>query len=224
MRTIAKLFGRSPFIPLKNHMEKVAECVGRIRAIFEAYEAGDQQHIQKLADEISDLEHEADQAKQDIRNHLPRGLFLPVAQERLLDILSVQDNIADKAENIASLLTLRPMKDFDGRREFFPAFLDKNLQTFDGVLQIMHELDQILEVSFGGAEADKVREMVDEVSRLEHEADVIQHDLVKCIFTHEGQLTHGEFYLWTRVFSEVSQISNLSERLAHRVRTTLEIK
>ncbi len=29
MRTFAKLFGRSPFVPLQTHMDKAVECVGK---------------------------------------------------------------------------------------------------------------------------------------------------------------------------------------------------
>jgi uncharacterized protein Yka (UPF0111/DUF47 family) len=36
MLTILNLFGRSPFAPLESHMEKVSECVGMLKILFEA--------------------------------------------------------------------------------------------------------------------------------------------------------------------------------------------
>lgn len=224
MRTFAKLFGRSPFVPLQGHMEKVAACVHKTQPILEAFRSGDMAKVDMLAKEISEAEHEADQIKQDIRNHLPRGMFLAVAQERLVDVLVTQDAIADKVENLARLLTLRPLPMVTGFVEPFDAFVAKNLETFEQAFKILNELDELVETAFGGVEAERVREMVHQVAALEHETDVLQHALLKVLFEGESQLSAGELYLWMQILRQLSQISNLSERLANRIRSTLEIK
>ena len=36
MINIARLFGKSPFAPLQNHMQKVALCMKKLSAIFES--------------------------------------------------------------------------------------------------------------------------------------------------------------------------------------------
>ena len=108
--------------------------------------------------------------------------------------------------------------------EPFTRFLTKNLEAFEGARRIIDELDELLETGFGGGEAEKVLQMVDHVARTEHEADVVQHELLKLLFASEDQLSVGDFYLWTRVFKQLSALSNLSERLAHRVRRTLDLK
>lgn len=224
MRTIAKLFGRSPFVPLQGHMEKVAACVEHTRPILAAFRAGDAARVETLAEAMSQAEHEADQIKQDIRNHLPRGMFLAVAQDRLIEVLVTQDAIADKAENLARLLTLRLLPMVEGFEQPFDAFVDKNLETFAQAHRIINELDELVETAFGGVEAERVRDMVMRAAQLEHEADVQQHALLKVLLLHEHQLTPGELYLWLQILRQLSQISNLSERLANRVRTMLEIK
>jgi predicted phosphate transport protein (TIGR00153 family) len=106
----------------------------------------------------------------------------------------------------------------------FDAFVDKNLETFAQARRIIGELDELVETAFGGVEAERVRDMVGHVAQLEHEADVQQHALLKVLLSHESQLTAGELYLWLQILRQLSQISNLSERLANRVRTMLEIK
>lgn len=225
MRSIAKLFSRSPFVPLQVHMDKVSDCVHKSRDVLEAFLAGDATQVESLAEEISNLEHAADEVKHDIQNQLPRGLFLAVDRGRLLEIVGIQDNIADKAENLGSLLTLKPRltapPEFESQLR---GFLEKNLEAFEAVRRIVHELDDLLETSFGGAEAERVVELVHQVAKLEHEADVLQHEMLKNLFAHEDQLTHGEFYLWTRILRQLSELSNLSERLANRIRTLLTVK
>ena len=71
--TIARLFGKSPFAPLQSHMNKVALCIEKLSKVFESLEQKDK--IQRLVADLSQLEHEADLTKNDIRNHLPKSLF-----------------------------------------------------------------------------------------------------------------------------------------------------
>ncbi|WP_432798905.1 TIGR00153 family protein [Poriferisphaera sp. WC338] len=224
MRTIAKLFGRSPFVPMQTHMEKVAECVARVIPITEAFLSGDMDTVEKLAKEISKLEHVADETKHDIQNGLRKGMFLAVDRGKLLQIISLQDGIADKTENFATLLTIKALKCPDGLKPNLIAFRDKNLEAFNAAHEIVKRLDELLESSFGGAEAQQVAQMVHHVAVLEHEADLIQRDLLKGIFAHEQEYTHGEFYLWLRLFRQIGEIANLSETLANRIRSTLELK
>lgn len=224
MRTIAKLFGQSPFVPLKAHMDKVARCVDKVPAMFDAMIRGDHASVENLANEISTLEHEADQVKHDIQDHMPRSLFMAVDRDRLLEILSTQDNLADKCENIGVLLTLKHLKMPSWLAADFKTYLNKNMDAFRGVQSIVAELDSLLETGFGGPEAEKVLAMVHRVAVTEHEVDLLQRQLLRHLLQHEDELTVGDFFLWQRLFMQVSDISDLSERLANRVRRTLELK
>jgi uncharacterized protein len=224
MRTIAKLFGQSPIVPLQAHMDKVAQCVQKVVQMFEALRRGDQAEIETLAVETSQMEFEADQIKHDIQSHLPKRLFMAIDRARILDILGVQDNIADKAENIGVLLTLKPLAMPEWLKEDFDAFLAKNIEAYDGAKAIINQLDELLESGFGGDEAERVLRMVEGVAQTEHEVDLVQRQMLKNLFANEAGMSAGEFFLWTKLFKQVSDLSNLAERLANRVRRTLELK
>lgn len=224
MRSIFSLFGRSPFAPLQSHMEKVSECVYMLKELFNHLHQRDYQALEKVSQQICDLEHQADLAKNDIRNHLPKSLFLPIDRGNLLNILFLQDKIADKAEDIAVLTTFKELTVPPSLEGLFTEFLHKNLETFDGAKQIIYEMHELLESSFGGIEAEKVRGMVDDVSYKEHEADLIQQKLLKGLFQLDTTMNYGTFYLWQKIFETIGSIANLSENLAHGVRTTLDLK
>jgi len=225
VRTIHKLFGRSPFGPLQAHMDQVAECVQGITDAFEAMKAGQWEQVELLAAEISKREHKADLLKNDIRNHVPRSLFMPVDRSDLLEILSVQDSIADRAEDLAILLTFRPKWPLpQDLAAIFEPFRQRNLEAFEAVRQILGELDELLESSFGGNEAEKVKLMVDDVALKEHEVDVLQRQLLKGVLAHDDEFTKGEFHLWMKLIERFAALSNLSEKLAYRIRMTLERK
>lgn len=222
--TLLKLFGRSPFSPLQSHMDTVSLCVHKLVDLYAALEKKDYELLEQIANEISSLEHSADLIKNDIRNHLPKTLILPIGREHLLEILSIQDRIADCAEDVAVLCTLKPLEILPIFQEEFRLFLNKNIETFDKAKAVIRELHELIESSFGGMEAESVRSMVEEVAYGEHEVDIIQRKLLKSFFKADDQMSYVTFFQWERLFENLSAISNLSENLAYRVRMTLELK
>lgn len=224
MQTLARLFGRSPFAPLQTHMDRVAACVHQLVPLFDALAKKDYELVSSIAQEISKLEHDADLTKNDIRNNLPSGLFLPIAKASLLEILALQDNIADCAEDVAVLLTFSNLEILPVFEKEFDLFLNKNLETFEKGYSIIKEMGELLESSFGGGEAAKVSKMVDVVAFKEHEADLLQATLLKKIFHECSSMTSPMFFLWMKVIEEIAALSDESEKLANRVRMTLEVK
>lgn len=224
MRTILGLFGRSPFAPLKSHMEKVSECVHHLVLLFDAILAKEYDKGEEIAKKVSEFEHLADITKNDIREHLPRSLFLPIDRNQLLEILRLQDDIADQAEDVAVLLTLKKLELPPSLKDAFSTFLSKCVDTFEGAHLIIKELHDLLESSFGGFEAEKVRRMVDEVAYKEHEIRLMLRELLKGLFALDTTLDYGSFHLWSRIFEEVADLAHSAEKVALRVRMTLEMK
>ncbi|MGD2168865.1 MAG: TIGR00153 family protein [Chlamydiota bacterium] len=224
MYTIAKLFGKSPFAPLQTHMEKVAECIALVPLLFESLLSGSLKKIEETSKKISKLEHEADQIKNDIRNHLPKSIFLPIDRGALLEILALQDSLADQAEDIAVTISVQKFDKIDELLNDFTVFYKKNLEAFYKVHAVMQEIDALLESSFGGVEAQKTKELIEKVAFFEHEADRIQHQITKKLYDLSTAMPYGSFHLWMRLLKEIAAISNLSEKLANRVRMILEVK
>ncbi len=224
MRTLAKLFAKSPFAPLQKHMQDVNECVKKVKEIFEALEENDSKSVARISGEISKLEAIADTTKNELRNHLPGGLFMPVSKAALLEILSLQDDIADDCEDIGILLTLKDLTLKDIFKDDFKSFLNKNFETYELIKEIIDEFDNLLETSFTGREAEKVRSMVSNVALKEHETDLTQRKLLKNIFSNEDQFTYAEFQLWLLILREIRTLSNTSEKLAHRIRNLLDLE
>lgn len=224
MLTIARLFGKSPFSPLQNHMKKVGICIKKLTEIFQEIENKNFDKIESLVSELSKLEHEADLTKNDIRNHLPKSLFLPISRAQFLDVLAIQDTIADKAEEIGNLLMLCPRNSLRVFTKTFQDFFKKNLETFWDARQIIKEFDELLESSFGGLEAEKVKAMVDQTAYKEYQADVLKTAVRKEFFDLADTLTPSAFYLWANLIDEVGSISHISEKLANQIGMILELK
>ncbi len=224
MRGFSTLFSRSPFAPLQTHMQKVAACIDKLEELFDTYKEENYERISQLAEEISELEHTADLSKNKIRNNLPKGLFLAIDRGDLLQILATQDAIADTAEDIAVLFTFKNLEPLPNCGNELEIFMKKNIEAFRKAHQIIREMDELLASSFGGNEAEKVRKMTDEVSLMEHEADVQQRSLVKKMFNVDDQYPYTSFMLWNNIIRAIASLGNLSENLADRIRMLLDLK
>ena len=222
MNIIENLFTRSPFTPLQTHMEKVAQCVSKLEDLYEAFSKNDQDKVMAIVQEISELEHSADITKNDIRNNLPRGLFLAINRGNLLEILSLQDTIADKAEDIGVLMTLKKLEPIDNLMDDLKGFLQKNIEAVQQVNSIIRELDELLQSTFGGTEAKRVRQIINDVAYIEHEADLMQHEILKKLYNMDDRLNYASFSLWMNIIRTIAALGDTSEKLANRISMLLE--
>jgi predicted phosphate transport protein (TIGR00153 family) len=224
LTTIARIFGKSPFAPLQSHMKKVSSCIKKLTEIFEGLCDKSPEELETLVEELSKLEHEADLTKNDIRNHLPKSLFLPIDRSQFLEILAIQDGIADQAEKIGHLLTLSPLQDFGSYCVNLHTLYKKNIEAFWDTRTVIKELHELVEASFGGIEAEKVKKIIENTSYKEYEADKLKHQFMKDFFQAAESIPMPFFYLYIRLIEEINKISHISESLANRIRMILELK
>lgn len=149
---------------------------------------------------------------------------MAIDRGQLLEILSLQDSIADKAEDIGVLMSLRTAKMIDPLIAPFKEYVQGNKDAFIKAKDVMRELDVLIESGFGGAEATKVNQMIDAVAHAEHECDIMQRKLMKQVLDHEDDMSVGDFFVWQRLLVEIAGLSNYSEKLANRIRMLLTLK
>ncbi len=222
MSILESLFAKSPFGMLQTHMDKVTHCADKLNDLFDAHKQNDFEKVAQIAEEISRLEHSADMTKNDIRNNLPRSLLLAINRMDLLTILSMQDGIADKAEDIAVLMTLKNVKPVKAIQKEFHQFLAKNLEAVHASHELILGLQELIKYSFTGTEAKKVVQDSYHISVLEHEADILQHSILKKLYNMENELDYTCFHLWMNIMQNMASMSNIAERLAHRVAMLIE--
>jgi len=221
MSIISKLLGKSPFEPLHQHMLKVKECVDLIRPLVDSLLKEEDEKVEEYAKKIADAEHEADLVKKEIRNNLPKGLFLPVARGDILRFLKEQDNIADSAEDFAVLITLRKTKLPDELKEDLREFVDKVLETFNMAVKVSNEINILAETSFGGVEAEKVVDLIENLKTKEWEADKAQMKTARKMFSLEGKMDPVSVIMWMHIFKELGNLANHSENAGDQIRIML---
>jgi predicted phosphate transport protein (TIGR00153 family) len=220
-RTIFDLFAKSPFGPLQDHMRKVMDCVSLIPDLYRALEEEDETNFERLVEEIKEAEHEADKIKNEIRGDLPKTVFTPVDRDDLLEVLSLQDSVSDYAEDVAVLLSMKKLPFPATIRNEFWKFLEQVMVTVSQYAKINEELDELMEASFGGAEAGKVEEMINNLGHEEHKTDRLQHELVRKLLTMEETMGTLNVIMWMKVLEATGNLANRAEKVGNRLRLFL---
>ncbi len=224
MSTIGRLFGRSPFSQLQQHMAQVTKCIDKMSEALETAKAGRFESLDLFSEQVSLLEHQADQIKNDIRERLLKRIFMPIDRSEVLEILSLQDSLADTAEDVCKVLTLKPLPFPEEFLEDFSQFVAFNVQAVKFAATIIDQLDELIESGFGGVEAERIRGLAKDTAFAEHQADLVQVRLLKKIYARDQEFTVGEFHLWMRVTRVLSRLANDSENLSNRILKTLSLK
>ena len=215
---LANLFGRSPFKPLQSHMTVAVACAREIPALFDALIAGDQDKVQEIKEQIFQREEEADKIKNEMRSHLPKSLFMPVDRRDLLEILQMQDSIADTAQDIAGLLVERQMEVPDFLQEPLKDLARRCVDACDQAEKIIGEIDELLEMGFRGREASRVETMVDELNRIEDETDQLGLELTRTLFKHEDEIKPVSVMFWYQLIQWNGDLADYSEKVGDRLR------
>ena len=214
---ISALFGPSPIRPIQKHMAKAQNCITLLGDFLEATYSKDWQKAEEIQETICKTENEADTLKREIRTHLPRSLWLPVARNDLLEMLQIQDRLANRARDIAGLMLGRkieiPIELVEGVRDYY----HKNLNTSAQALKAINELDELLETGFRGKEATLVEELVVELDELEHQSDVSQIKLRAMLFQMEDSLPPVHVIFLYKIIDRLGELADISQKIGSRL-------
>lgn len=215
---LASLFGRNPFSALQEHMVAVMTTVDHIPGLFDALVAKDFVAVAAAKEAICDAESHADSVKNELREHLPKRLFLPVDRRDLLEMLDLQDTIADVTEDIAELLVEREMKIPPGMEKPLLELVNACIEVCRESAGVIAELDELLALGFGGREAQLVDERLNALNISEDETDRLEAALTKQLFDLEDQLAPVSVIFWYRLIEWIGDIADYAEKVGDRLR------
>ncbi len=215
---IAALFGRSPFKALQEHMREVIVCAREVPTLFEALCAHDKDAVIAAKDRIFESENRADEVKNQLRLHLPKSLFMPIDRRDLLNVLQMQDSIADTAQDIAGLLVERDFEVPEGFQEPLLTLCRRCVDVCELALKIIEELDELLALGFRGKLVDKVEIMLDELSAVETETDDLGLELTRRLFAAEDGMKPVSVMLWYRLFEWIGDLADYAEKVGNQLR------
>ncbi len=208
-----RVFGKSPFIQLRNHMKIVQQTVTLLPGFFDACQEGAWDEAALLKDQISELESEADKIKRKLQLKLHGDLFLPVPRSDILALLQVQDNIANKAEDLATLMLGRKMSFPSAIQPHIRQLLEHMVTTCDKASEVNSEMKDLMEAGFAGVVIQLLRDMVKELDQLEDEADVLQAGIWQSIAAIEDDHKPLDVLFWYQFVKEISSVIDWAQRV-----------
>ena len=218
---ISKIFGASPVGPLQDQMHAVYQCAKTLIAFFEHVLAGDWVKAEETRATIVELEHAADELKIQIRSQLPKSLFMPVPRQDLLELLLVQDRIANTVRDVSGLVLGRRMEIPESIRDDFRAFVARNVDAAKKARKSIRELDELYETGFRGAEAELVESLVHELDQIENDTDRMEAQLRAKVFAIESALPPVNVMFLYRVIELIGEIGDTSQRVGRRLELLL---
>ena len=217
----SRIFGNSPVSPLQHHINIVVECVEQLIPYFENVSAGNWDQASKTQCKLAELENEADKIKNELRIKLPSSLFMPVDRRDVLDVLDLQDSIANKAKDISGLVL--------GRKMLFPELIQKSYMEFlkrciDATRQAqvaINELDELIATGFRGDEAKKVKKMIEDLHVIENETDEIQVKLRAALYKIEQDFSPIDVMFLYKVIEWTGDLADKAQSTGNRLQLML---
>ncbi len=218
---ITKIFGASPVGPIQDHMDTCFKCAKELITFFQHVVNADWDQVSASRARIVELEHEADDLKKQLRAQLPKRMFMPVPRQDLLELLLVQDRIANRARDVSGLVFGRRMVIPEPIQQDFLAFVSRNVDAAKKARMSIRELEELYETGFRGAEAELVESLVDELDQIEDETDVMQARIRAELFAIEKDLPPVDVMFLYRVIELTGDIGDMAERIGRRLELIL---
>lgn len=218
---LMSIFGSSPVKPLQEHMIKVVDAVAPLTDLVEAVLAQDLERVAAIQEEIARREDEADDLKHELRLHLPRSLFMPVERRDVLEVLNMQDRIANRAKDIAGLIRGRRMTIPGDIADDLARFVSRGVDACKQAQLIINELDELVETGFSGRQVDKVQRMIKELDRIEKDTDEIQIRIRAKLFDIERDLPPIDVMFLYRIIDWIGDLGDRAQRVGSRLQIML---
>jgi len=218
---IFRMFGASPISPLQQHMSKALACVAELIPFFDAVVNHDLEAMATIQKRIATLENEADVLKKELRLHLPKGMFLPVSRRDLLDVLTIQDSLANQTKDIAGLMLGRKMSLPESMAEKFIAYVHCSVDAAEQAQKAINEFDELLETGFRGNEVRLVKKLIKTLNKIEDDSDSMQVVVRNQLFQIEKDLPPVEVMFIYKIIEKVGEVADTAQRVGSRLQLML---
>jgi len=218
---ITSLFGKSPIAPLQKHMKKVHSCLKDFAVFAKATKAQDWDKAETIHISINNKEQKADQLKKKLRMNLPSTFMMPFSRRDLLDVLLIQDSIANITKDLSGLMMTRRMVFPEQIAGDFIKLAGLCIKTSAAALTAINELDELLETAFSSRERKIVDKMIKTVNELEHETDDAQNDIRNKLFALESDLPPVDVMFYYRAIEWLGETADAAQKVGSRFEVML---
>ena len=213
--SILGMFAKSPFASLRKHMDIGKQAAIALENFLTSAGVSDWSKAQQYRQEIIDLEHAADDIKNQIRTHLPKSLFMSVSREDLLDLVYTMDGIPNTAKDISGIMIGRQMEIPNQIAEQFSAFVKAAIKAAKQASAAIEKVDEVRRGGFSSSDADLLQDLVAELELLEHENDDLEAALRNDFFEIEKDFPAVDVMFLYDIFNRIGSLADISQTAGH---------
>ncbi len=169
---------------ISDHLIMVVKTVQQLEPLFEYAKTGDWTLVNKVADKVGEFETLADGLHRDAVLDISQGAFFSGTRDDFIELMELNDNVADAAQNAARILADSPI-DMHSFLILYeqPATLPDLFTKLESAVRLLGEAILSLETDSEIAVSKALL-----VERAEEDADEIKSELIKKIFAHKSDL------------------------------------
>ena len=211
-----KLMESTPFKVIREHVKIVTTCASQLASLFEGISNDDFEVIRIAHEKIIQTEHEADLLKRQLRQDLSKNLMLPVDRADVLQLIVLQDGIANITKDISGLLVERKMKFPKGTEEAWLTLCRGTIDTCIQAKNMIKQLNVVVETGFSADRLENIQEMLKDLDDKEHETDLLQSKVRRLLFECEADFSPIDMVFFYHINHQLGLISDVCQNIGAR--------
>jgi len=215
---LGKIFHKKPFKPINMHMKIATKCVALMPAAIDAFFLADKDALKDIRQTIDKLEGDADKILEKLQRRLPRALFLRVNGHDLLDVLELQEAIADRTQDIINLMLDLPMDVPEEIHQPVRQLVERCVAATNVAEKIVNSFVALAETRFKGPDAERIQKLIHETVAIETDADSLGIDITHAIFAHRNSMDPVCTIFLYKLIHWIDDLADYAEKLAIRTR------
>lgn len=189
------------------YFDGLLQIVCRLREALASYLDQDRQPFTNLLEEINALENHLDGIRRDIEMEIYGRRLLPDTRGDVLGMLENIDKIPDRVQSVTRNLRLQNTE--------IPSLLKGGLRQLSD--HIVEAIEILIKITYAFLNRPaEVRDLVSQLSRVEHEADLVEQRLIALAFDAPDRELAHKMQL-QRLIERVGSICDLAEDVGDRL-------
>lgn len=216
LSSFLKLVESTPFKVIQEHSKIVVACAGCLTDLFKAVSQENWDSAIVIHEKIVAMEHEADLLKRDIRQNLTRNLMLPVDRTDILELIVMQDRIANITKDVSGLLVERKMVLPSLTQPTWFLICEQTVKTCEHAKRMVEHLNIIIETGFARGTLGEIQKMLKDLDESEHASDLLQSSVREALFQCESKLSPVDVVFLYHINHQMGLISDVCQNVGAR--------
>ena len=209
------MLAESPFAGLQEHMSVGDDAVSKLGDFITAATEDDWRTAEECRETIVELENRADDIKNNIRNNLPKSLFMSVSREDLLGLVMTMDEIPNAAKDISGIMIGRKMSIPKQVKDQFISCSTAAIKAANQASEAVRKVDDMQKSGFGDNDAAALSDLVAHLEQIERENDELEIALRQELFECEKEYDPIDMIFLYDIINKIGSLADISQTVGH---------